>query len=85
MTFIGSCWWAILAIAGAIVYTWHAVLRASRSAKLAGAGAADTQDTALALRLYLPGFFGRPWVQRAYVQTAQERVRVLLERRRGRN
>jgi len=32
-----------------------------------------------------PGFFGRPWVQRAYVQTAQERIRVLLERRRGRN
>jgi len=53
VTFIGNYWWAILAIAGAIVYAWHAVLRASRSANLAAAGGDDTQDTSPALRLYL--------------------------------
>ena len=55
MTFIGNYWWAILAIAGAIIYTWRVVRRASRSANLGATEGADNQDTARApaLRLYL--------------------------------
>ena len=55
MTFIGNYWWAILAIAGAIIYTWRVVRRASRSANLGATEGADNQATARApaLRLYL--------------------------------
>ncbi|HMG19525.1 MAG TPA: hypothetical protein VK573_12425 [Gemmatimonadales bacterium] len=38
MTFISNYWWAILAIAGAIIFTWRAVRRGSRSVTVGASG-----------------------------------------------
>jgi len=53
MTFISNYWWAILAIAAAIIVTWRSVRRISRSVTV-GAPGVDVRSSQIpALRLYL--------------------------------
>src|SRR6266550_5974004 len=53
MTFIRNYWWAILAIAAAIIFTWRSVRRVSRGVTV-GAPGVDVRSSQIpALRLYL--------------------------------
>jgi hypothetical protein len=53
MTFISKYWWAILAIAGAIIFTWRSVRRVSRSVTV-GASSVDVPSLQVPpVRLYL--------------------------------
>ena len=53
MTFISNYWWAILAIAAAIIFTWRSVRRVSRSVTVGAPGVDGRSSQIPALRLYL--------------------------------